>query len=228
MAQRYLHVVDNFYPNPDLIRKHAMKLRYDAGDPMLTGIRTIAFHPDGIKDHIEKIFRIKIKTWETSAGSANGAFFAALGKGRLAETVGVHYDEPVTWMTMLIYLTPEADFGAGTSFWQHIRTGLIARPTTKDAKRLGIPLEKLTTAIEEDSSRRKCWREIDRVGNVYNRAVAFPAGILHSATQHFGSCTSEGRIYHSFHFAVDWHSLNGKRPVLRNRTATQNGSAWQN
>lgn len=207
MTKRYLHVVDHFYSNPDAIRNHALKLTYaDPSDPSLIGIRTVAFRPAGVKERIEKAFRVQIKDWETSNDSSNGTFLAALAKGKRAETINVHYDEPVTWMTMLIYLTPGANFETGTSFWQHIETGLTAHPTQKDAKRLGVSLNKLRTLLEADSTNRECWREIDRIGNVYNRAVAFPAGILHSATRHFGSSPQKGRIFHSFHFSVDWAS----------------------
>ena len=47
------------------------------------------------------------------------------------------------------------------------------------------------------------FHEIDRVGNVFNRAVMFPGGFYHSATRHFGSGLRDGRIYQSFHFPVE-------------------------
>ena len=141
-------------------------------------------------------------SWDTATDSANGAFFSALSRGRNAERVCVHYDTPVNWMTMLIYLTPGAPLEAGTSFWQHKETGLRACPTQRDVERLGVPLPRLAAMLEKDSPCATCWQEIDRVGNVFNRAVAFPAGVFHSATRHFGSTIRKGRIFHSFHFGV--------------------------
>jgi hypothetical protein len=67
--------------------------------------------------------------------------------------------------------------------WQHRKTGLTSKPTKRDAR---------------TPSR---WIEIDRVGNVFNRAVMFPGGFLHSASRHFGS--GDGRIYQSFRFPVE-------------------------
>jgi hypothetical protein len=172
-------------------------------EPGLGGLRTQAYRPAGVKGRIERTFRVKINIWETDSNSSNGAFFAALADGRKAEKVSIHYDLPVNWMTMLIYLTPNAAFEAGTSFWQHVKTGLSACPTIRDAKRLRMPLEELAEILEEDSKKPHCWREIDRIGNIYNRAIAFPAGALHSATRHFGRSEPNGRIYHSFHFSVN-------------------------
>jgi hypothetical protein len=153
-----------------------------------------------VKDRIECRFRVKIKVWETDFDSVNGAFFASLAGGRRAEKVSIHYDLPLNWMAMLIYLTPNATFETGTSYRN---TGLSACPTIRDANRLEVPLEELAATLEEDSRKPQCWIEIDRIGNIYNRATAFPARLLHSATRHFGSSEADGRIYHSFHFGVD-------------------------
>jgi len=49
------------------------------------GLRTRAFRPQGAKKRIE----------------------------RSAENFCVYFDKPVSWMTMLIYMTPEAPFETG-------------------------------------------------------------------------------------------------------------------
>jgi hypothetical protein len=104
---------------------------------------------------------------------------------------------------LLIYLTPNAPYDAGTILWQHRKTGLIASPTRKDAERLGISVEELDEILTKDGKNRSRWKEIDRLGNVYNRAVMFPSGLLHSAAKHFGSNRFNGRLYQSFHFPMD-------------------------
>jgi hypothetical protein len=204
MVNGFFHVVDNFYPNPDKVRQKALDMPYTEAED-LVGWRTQAYHPRGIKRRIEKAFGVRIKYWEqdlTAIESCNGVFFGAWAKGKRAETVGVHYDEPVSWMMFLIYLTPGAPYDTGTSFWQHRKTGLIASPTRKDAERLGVSLEELLAILERDSQRPKCWREIDRIGNINNRAVIFTSVLLHCATRHFGSDHLNGRLYQSFHFPL--------------------------
>ncbi|HKB66032.1 MAG TPA: DUF6445 family protein [Pyrinomonadaceae bacterium] len=171
----------------------------------IIGWRSNVWHPRGVKSLIEKTFRIQIEYWEdplTVIESCNGVFFSAFSEGQRAERVKVHFDEPPDWMSLLIYLTPNAAYDTGTSFWQHRETGLIAKPTKGDALRLGLPPKELETMLERDGWKRKCWIEIDRVGNVFNRAVMFPAGRFHSATQHFGNEPRNGRLYQSFHFPI--------------------------
>ena len=201
---RCLHVIDNFYEQPYNVRKHALKMPYNVPDGYV-GWRTFAYQPNGIKERIERKFNILIEYWEddvTATEACNGVFFSALAKGRFAERIGVHYDDPPNWMMMLVYLTPNAPFDSGTSIWQHRETNLVAKPTRRDALRLGRSLKALENELLEDSHKPKSWIEIDRIGNVFNRAVMFPSGLLHSATKHFGDSCLSGRLYQAFHFPI--------------------------
>jgi len=170
----------------------------------VTGWRTQVWQPRGIKSLIERAFRVQIDYWDESKSieGGNGVFFTAFSKGRHAERVKVHFDEPPDWMSLLVYLTPDAPSDCGTSFWQHRETRLTAKPTRHDALRLGVSVEELTLLLDHDGCKRKLWIEIDRIGNVYNRAVMFPAGLFHSATHHFGQNPRNGRLYQSFHFPI--------------------------
>lgn len=198
-----VQVVDRFYANPDNVRQKALAMQYSEPEN-LTGWRTRVWPLKGIKNLIERAFRVQIDYWDDSKEieGGNGVFFTAFAKGEHAEKVKVHFDEPAEWMSLLVYLTPNAPSDCGTSFWQHRETGLTAKPTWRDALRLGLGLEELRLLIERDGCERKSWIEIDRIGNVYNRAVMFPAGLFHSATAHFGHDLSDGRLYHSFHFST--------------------------
>lgn len=213
---RFIMVVDNFYPDPGMLRRRALSMPYTEPEH-LTGWRTRAYQPQGIKERIEKKFRLSIPYWEEDLDaieSCNGVFFSSFSAGTHAERIGVHYDWPVAWVMFLIYLTPNAPYEAGTSIWQHRATGLTGKPTAKDARRLGIPLAEMEQILKRDLHRRKRWIEIDRIGNVYNRAVMFPGGMLHSASRHFGSNLKNGRIYQSFHFPIEFKpGLNGKVDV---------------
>ncbi len=171
----------------------------------VTGWRTAPYFPRGIRGRIEKALGQRIREWHTDNAHKDfgqGVFFSALAKGHKAEAVGVHYDEPTAWISMLVYLTPGAPADAGTSFWRHRRTGLLAKPTWRDAKRLRTPLADILEELEEDSPRKRRWEEVGRIGNLYNRALLFPGGVFHSATRHFGGGLKRGRIYHLFHFGL--------------------------
>ena len=196
-----VQISDRFYANPDDVRARALAMKYSEPESVI-GWRTQVWQPRGIKRLIERAFRVQIEYWDDSRAieGGNGVFFTAFSKGQRAERVKVHFDEPSDWMSLLVYLTPDAPADCGTSFWQHRGTGLTAKPGRRDALRLGLSLEELTQVIERDGWNRKSWIEIDRIGNVYNRAVMFPAGLFHSATHHFGHNLRDGRLYQSFHF----------------------------
>jgi hypothetical protein len=202
--QRFIRVADHFYPNPRAVRQRALAMTYTEPEN-LVGWRTRCYQPRGIKERIEARFSLRIPYWEEDVDAieaCNGVFFTSYAKGDRGEKVGIHYDDPLTWVMFLIYLTPNAPYDAGTSLWQHKRTGLMKPPSPGDAKRLGSTVEKLLAVLERDSRIRSRWTEIDRVGNVFNRAVMFPGGFYHSASRHFGSGLADGRIYQSFHFPV--------------------------
>ncbi len=204
MLKRFLQVVDGFYPGPDKIRQRAMAMDYFEPERLI-GWRTLAYQPRGIKNLIETKFRIQIDYWEddlTSIEASNGVFFSAFAKGSHGEAVGVHFDEPLSWLTLVVYLTPDAPCNAGTSLWRHRETGLISKPTRRDALRLGTTLENLVSMVARDRTILGRWVEIDRIGNVYNRAAMFCGGFFHSATRHFGNNRLNGRLYQSFHFPI--------------------------
>jgi hypothetical protein len=210
---RFLWVIDDFYPDPDAVRRKALELPYEEPEEV-TGRRTQPYHPPGVRQHIEGLFGLRITEWNEDPrdlAGANGSFFVSLAWGGHAERVGVHYDSPVDWVTMVVYLTPKADPAAGTSLWQHKATGLTSSPMSRDVRRLGVSRARLEAILERDSCDLRRWREIDRVGNRYNRAVAYPAGLLHSASRHFGGAFATGRIYQSFHFGADLGAMSPRR-----------------
>src|SRR5436309_6114543 len=174
--------VDDFYPDPDRVRAKALSLDYEEPE-MYVGWRTKPVHPRGVRERIERVLRARITGWPDDPDGSNignGSFFFGLSSGNLAETPGVHFDTPSDYVAMLVYMTPDAAPDAGTSLWLHRPTGLAANPTGSDARRLGATVDELVGAIEADSKNPRKWTEIDRVGNVYNRAVFYRAGMLHS------------------------------------------------
>lgn len=209
MARRFLLAVDDFYPNPDRVREKALAMTYTEPADYV-GWRTRAHHEPGVRGRIERALRLKVTDWPDDFDDinlGNGVFFTGLSRGARAETVGVHYDTPADFVTMVVYLTPGAPPDTGTSLWQHRATGLTARPVAADARRLGVSVAELNRVLERDGQRPHRWRELDRVGNVYNRAVFYLSGMLHSATRHFGGGLRDGRVYQTFRFGVDWRGV---------------------
>jgi hypothetical protein len=198
-------VVDNFYANPDCVRTEALTRPYQQPENY-SGWRTRPYHELGIKARIERTLSLPITSWPDDLDDielGNGSFFQGFLTGKHADPVAVHFDTPAEFVTLVIYLTPGAPNGCGTSFWQHRDTKLLAMPTPTDAHRLSESIDQLMATLKRDSWRPEKWSETERVGNVYNRALFYRSGLMHSATRHFGSNLDDGRIYQTFRFSVD-------------------------
>ena len=204
---RFLLIRDDFYDDPDAVRARALGLRYEEPEDV-TGYQTAeVHHPPRIRHRLEAILGTRITRWDTDPQDGNGVFYIGLSQGARKEVPGVHSDEPYDDVTVLIYLTPGLPADCGTSLWRHKATGLEHAPTRRDAARLSIPLAKLRDRFERESERRACWTEVDRAGYRYNRMVAYPSGLLHSATRHYGGSLGRGRVYQTFRVGVDWRRM---------------------
>ncbi|MBL0332987.1 MAG: hypothetical protein IPP08_04875 [Chlorobiota bacterium] len=205
--KRFLLVKDYFYSNPDEVVNIANTSEFYKPNHV-TGYRSKSvFHELGIKLKLEKILGIKIIRWDTDPIEENGVFYQGFSKGVKKEIPGVHSDEPYNDITVLIYLTKGMPIDCGTSLWMHKETKLINPPTTMDSKRLNLNINSIRDMLVKDSTNRSKWIEIDRVGNFFNRMVAYPSGAFHSATKHFGSNLENGRIYQTFRIGVNWDSF---------------------
>jgi hypothetical protein len=61
----------------------------------------------------------------------------------------------------------------------------------------------LEDKLNADSHNESAWINIDRVGNLYNRAVFFKGLQSHISDRYFGDCLENGRLFQTFFFSVD-------------------------
>jgi hypothetical protein len=206
---RFLLICDDFYRDPASIYRRARAARYEEPDNA-TGYHSLAVHHErGIRTHLARLLGLRITRWDTDPDDYNGVFYQGFAAGARREVPGVHYDHPIDDVTAVVYLTPGLPADCGTSLWMHRATGLMDAPAAADARRLGCTLAELRARLERDTCRRERWIEIDRAGYRFNRLVAYPSGVLHSATRHFGSHAGNGRLYQTFRVGVDWASWRG-------------------
>jgi hypothetical protein len=207
MYKRFLLVKDNFYDQPTEAYQGALNATYYEPEHV-TGLRsTTVYHQPGVKAKLEKILGIKITRWDTDPKEENGVFYQGFSSGNTKETPGVHSDEPYNDITVVVYLTPDLPVDCGTSLWMHKKTGLCDPPMAGDARRMKMSLWDLREQFERESKKREKWIETDRVGYRFNRMVAYPSGVLHSASKHYGGTLANGRLYQTFRIGVDWSTL---------------------
>lgn len=98
----------------------------------------------------------------------------------------------------VVFLTPGAPVASGTSFFRSLATGI--RSSDELAPRGGTAgaaeLERRTYGGKLLD--RTAWEEVDRVGNVFNRLVAWDGHLIHAATDYFGAGLEDGRLFQIF------------------------------
>lgn len=113
-ADKRFFVVDNFYNDPEAVRNFALQ-QYYYDDPGYLGMRTRKqFFFDGVKEKFEQIIGQPITQWENQG--MNGRFQSCV-----AGTPLVYHCDEQHWAGM-VYLTPNAPFEGGTSFYAHKQT----------------------------------------------------------------------------------------------------------
>jgi hypothetical protein len=204
---RFLIVRDDFYSDPGHVRRIAQGMTFRERDAITGFMTDEVYHPPGVRRRLETILGLRINRWDTDPKEGNGIFFGGFSAGENKEVPGVHWDVPEDDMTVVVYLTPGIPPGFGTSLWQHKNTGLVKAPSRADARRLKRKLTSLRDRMESDTRRRDRWIETDRAGYRYNRMVAYPSAVLHSASAHYGENVLGGRIYQTFRIGVDWRTF---------------------
>lgn len=199
-----LLVVDNFYKDPDYVRKLALVQKYGQNKKYYKGKRTgDKFLFPGVKEQFEKLLGVTIKDWLNM--DTNGVFQIT------------KYDDPLVWHHDLqdyaaaIYLTPNAPPSAGTSFWREKTYGTRRQPSHPlELERLGDDYEKAAKIVYDEYNlvHGDTWELVDKVGSVYNRLAIWDAKMIHSAssyesfTKQDGSEVENSRLVQLFFFNI--------------------------
>ena len=184
-------IVDNFYDNPDEIRKFALEQEFDEGGfgKGFIGRRTKQqFLFPNLKEKFEEIMGRKISAWQEHG--MNGRFQIAWSGEPL-----VYHCDSQKWGGML-YLTPNAPFQCGTTLYAHRQT----RARTYYEEGWDVAWKDIPGECHLDGTP---WEPVDVLGNVYNRLVIFDASAIHSASQYFGTVMENARLWQMFFFDTE-------------------------
>jgi hypothetical protein len=204
MAQLYLTVIDDFLPNPKVVREQALRTPIDVtgGNP---GLSSHNIDVDKHMTHIGKLLKI---TPDYEHLQHIALFRMTRGNDPIVFT-DIHRDGPV--YAGVCYLNPPRQCSGGTSFFRHRRTGLDRWPTRSQTKSL-IAAGKMPRRAsgdkgamlwwEEEGRDRSKWDEILRVPMVYNRALFYYGNQFHSMTSwsEFGRTKATARMTMVYHF----------------------------
>jgi GR25 family glycosyltransferase involved in LPS biosynthesis len=181
-------IVDNFYENPDEVRKFALEQDYLEGGigRGFIGRRTEQqFLFSGLQERFEEIIGRKITAWQEHG--MNGRFQISWSGEPL-----VYHCDSQKWGGML-YLTPGAPYQCGTTLYAHKQT----RARTYHDEGWNASWENVPGDCHLDGTP---FEPVDVLGNVYNRLVIFDASAIHSASQYFGTVKENARLWQMFFF----------------------------
>lgn len=180
-------VIDNFYDNPDSVRKYALSLPFNVTGNY-PGSRTANYLPEHTKEKIQNIIFShagKVTNWFESPG-LTGSFQLTYSSDRS----WIHSDQYNTWAAVC-YLTPNPPVTGGTGLFRHKNTGSyywnsVDNPETFDG------YDKTT------------WDLVDVIGNVYNRLVIYKGNLFHSSLDYFGNTYNSARLFQVFFFDTEY------------------------
>ena len=176
---------DNFYEDPDEVRRFALSLQFRENIQYHKGARTCeSFAPPEIKDCFETLLNRKIENWNCRT-YPNGVFQYCT-----AEDPIVYHMDKQTYAGV-IYLTPDAPPECGTSFFRS-KVNKIRRAPEDEKMMEGVFSRGFLDRTQFDL--------VDIVGNVYNRLVLWDAKMIHAASQYFGDRRENSRLFHLFFF----------------------------
>ena len=181
-------VVDNFYEDPDYVRDFALRQNLIAHPDNHKGKRTDDrfFAPD-MKEIFEKILGNKISNWY-DRGYCNGVFQYCTSDDPV-----VYHCDGQDWAGA-IYLTPNAPYDSGTSFFASIFNG------DRDS---ADPSFDYDTVFNGDFLDPNRFHKVDEIGNVYNRLVIWNSRLIHAASSYFGQKPEDSRLFHLFFFDLE-------------------------
>lgn len=194
-------VVDNFYDNPDAIRKFALaqqyKFRHEEGDIgyVYPGCRTgDLFNLDKVLQ--EKVLKKLISVFHIAEHDrmqwAISSSFQSVSE--IYEQGVIHTDNN-TIFAGVCYLTPDAPLNSGTSLYRTNDT--FTQEKYKQASEQNDERFKAGEIIM-DTGFHSMFDEVVRINNVYNTLILFEGDIFHAANNFFGTTLQDSRLAQVF------------------------------
>ncbi|WOB11349.1 DUF6445 family protein [Piscinibacter gummiphilus] len=206
MAHRSIVVIDDFYDNPEEIRRLALAQTFERhGNPTYPGGQ--AEVPNYDWSPVWKRLRAEIDEavdypCPKPQPFPQGMFRLALAPDEQTRIDGIHQDAQ-RW-SGVIYLARPEDCQGGVAFFRHRETGLVASTREFECALFGHladrPTEEINQAVIAYLADLRNWEEIQRVAMRYNRAVLLMGQCFHMSVGVFGDRKENGRLTQHFEF----------------------------
>jgi hypothetical protein len=194
-------VINDFYENPDVIRKFALaqkyKYRHEETDIgyVYPGCRTKDLY-ELDKNLQEKILKkfvsiFHIPEHDRMQWAVSSSFQIVSEKYKQ----GVIHTDTNTIFAGVLYLTPNAPLDSGTSLFR--KNSTFKQDKYQQASNEN-EIRFKSGEIVMDTEFHNMFDEIVRINNVYNTLILFEGGIFHAANNFFGSTSEDSRLAQVF------------------------------
>ena len=202
VKNRTLVVVDDFYPDPEAVRRKALALEYEPSSSN--------YGYNGLRATIDARWRKKLLADVCALVDApdaedvgrSGELKSLSRKQFRQKRSVVHYDL-ADWSGVLILSPPTAHLGC-TTFWRHKGLGLDGfhdlAATSLVCRKRKCTLADLATLVDEHSARPRHWEETSRVEHRFNRLILFRGNMFHAASEGFGTNVANSKLTQTFFF----------------------------
>lgn len=193
-----LVVVDDFYKDPDAVRRKALEDEFTSCGEYYPGLRTLQpFLPQTVKKRLQAILASPVD-WD--ATKHNGVF--QVNRKCDESKQYIHVDS--SHWAGLVYLSKEQ--GPGTRFYRHRASGLSVYPSKKVAEAVGRrrdmdPFDVANELIEDRADESK-WTTLFEVPFRFNRLVMYPASQFHRNATCWGETPQDARLTQIFFFRL--------------------------
>jgi len=205
-----LLVIDNFYKDPDNIRKLALEAEYQIDNDHYKGSRSIKqFLFPWVREHFQSLLKSTIIDWQQQF--SNGRFqWCPIGT-----PIVVHSDTQNYAASVYLHPTPPAN--SGTCFYRDRNFRLDKSPTEADVIKynenlcdkaksllnLTIDINTMTNLMYGDKLLKpEAWDLVTEIENVYNRLVIWDAKLVHASRGYFGTNINDSRLNQLFFFNI--------------------------
>ena len=194
-------IIENFYQNPDAIRKFALAQQYVSlkdkkkATYVYPGTRT-ADLVDLDKNLHEKIIKKLVSVFHNAEYDyMRWAISTSFQSVTEEYAQGVIHTDQNTVFAGVLYLTPDAPLNGGTSLFKpnkSFNAEQYERCLVENDERFKVG------QIVMDTSYHSMFDEIVRVNNVYNTLILYEGRHYHAANQFFGKTLQDSRLAQVF------------------------------
>lgn len=182
-----LFIIDDFYENPDDVRKFALSETYYSSENY-PGQRTNLYYIEKINNYLQNFLKYY-------NGHFTAPIMSAFQYNTSEDRSWYHTDFPDTNYVAIIYLTPGAPLSAGTGLFTH-ESGIT------DFEEMQYYMDNYTNQeyidnginVYDDRHDNTKWMLTSSAGNVYNRLVIYKSSQIHKSLDYFGYDRHDSRL----------------------------------